>query len=592
MTTARVDRTPHTFQTAGGPRFAWLHQATDAPALDAIAVICPPIGPEDTRSHRSIRHLADAFAAAGIAALRFDYHGSGDSPGSDVDPERVETWTADIVAAVRHATAISGGRPVVLVGLRLGATLAWLASRTAGVDGLVLWNALATGRPFIRELKVMASTAEIVAATPHGGLEGGGYAMSPETVAAVAALDVTNLPPSARRIMVLQRDDLPADRALAAALQHHPAVETIPMQGWTDMVADNHFSRVPHAALEAIVAWAREGLAAAASQSPIVIPAQARGAWTAEGVEETPLRYGPEERLFGILARRDADPSRIAVVVFNAGSVHHVGPHRVVVDMARLLAQRGCAVLRCDLTGIGDSVADDRGRENHPYPDTAVEDALTSMRMLRERFGYRTFVPMGLCSGAHTAFHAALAADDITVATAVLINPLTFEYVEGMSVATTRRINAVRGYRTSARSWRRWMQVLRGDVSLRGPIRATTEHGLEALRFATRSLLERINPAWASPLSVRLRALFARRIPLRLVIAEGDPGAEILHSQARRAVVRGEREGLLAITFIADADHTFSQSGARAQMFARVAEIVDGLRATPVPARPASPRPG
>ncbi len=44
-------------------------------------MLCAPIGSEYTRSHRSLRHLADRFARAGIPAVRFDYHGTGNSPG-------------------------------------------------------------------------------------------------------------------------------------------------------------------------------------------------------------------------------------------------------------------------------------------------------------------------------------------------------------------------------------------------------------------------------------------------------------------------------------------------------------------------------
>jgi len=55
--------------------FAWHHVAPRAIPRDCVAVLCAPIGPEYTRSHRTLRHLADRFAAAGIAAVRFDYQG-------------------------------------------------------------------------------------------------------------------------------------------------------------------------------------------------------------------------------------------------------------------------------------------------------------------------------------------------------------------------------------------------------------------------------------------------------------------------------------------------------------------------------------
>ena len=51
-------------------------------------MICNPFGFEEVCAHRSLRHLAGAAAAAGIAALRFDYAGCGNSSGDESDPGR------------------------------------------------------------------------------------------------------------------------------------------------------------------------------------------------------------------------------------------------------------------------------------------------------------------------------------------------------------------------------------------------------------------------------------------------------------------------------------------------------------------------
>ena len=86
-----ISRKPGYFASQGADLFRWLHVAHGAPPADAVAVICPPVASEYTRSHRTLRHLCDRLAAAGIPALRFDYHGTGDSPGSDLDPDRLGT---------------------------------------------------------------------------------------------------------------------------------------------------------------------------------------------------------------------------------------------------------------------------------------------------------------------------------------------------------------------------------------------------------------------------------------------------------------------------------------------------------------------
>jgi hypothetical protein len=67
-----IRRTPGYFRSGASDLFGWYHDAEDAPARDAVVVICPPAGSEYTRTHRSKRHLADRLAPAGIPAQRFD----------------------------------------------------------------------------------------------------------------------------------------------------------------------------------------------------------------------------------------------------------------------------------------------------------------------------------------------------------------------------------------------------------------------------------------------------------------------------------------------------------------------------------------
>src|SRR2546430_14798006 len=94
-----IERRALHFGTAGEEIFGWYHVAGGPARRDIAAVVCSPIGHEYTRSHRTVRHLCDRLARQGIAALRFDYHGTGDSPGSELDPDRVVRWQRDIRAA-------------------------------------------------------------------------------------------------------------------------------------------------------------------------------------------------------------------------------------------------------------------------------------------------------------------------------------------------------------------------------------------------------------------------------------------------------------------------------------------------------------
>jgi pimeloyl-ACP methyl ester carboxylesterase len=116
-------------------------------------VLCYPLVQEYQRCHWAFRKLATLLAKAGLHVLRFDYHGTGDSAG-DGSEARLAQWIADIRTAVAEIGDLSGVRRPSLVGLRLGASLALLATRDGPeIRDMVLWEPVANGRNHLRELK-------------------------------------------------------------------------------------------------------------------------------------------------------------------------------------------------------------------------------------------------------------------------------------------------------------------------------------------------------------------------------------------------------------------------------------------------------
>jgi len=136
-------------------RLFGLHHAPDPRMARSTGVIlCNPLGHEAMCAHRTYRHLAERLATAGFHALRFDYHGTGDSSGDDDEPDRVRAWLESIDAAASELRAAAGVDAVALVGLRFGATLAAVAAaRRRDVESLVLWAPSPTGRAYLRELR-------------------------------------------------------------------------------------------------------------------------------------------------------------------------------------------------------------------------------------------------------------------------------------------------------------------------------------------------------------------------------------------------------------------------------------------------------
>jgi pimeloyl-ACP methyl ester carboxylesterase len=129
------------------------HIAQRLQPRSTAVLLCNPFGEEASRSHRTFRVLATQLERAGFSVLRFDYSGTGDSLGSG-DDATVDAWIADIGIAAEALQQASGVKKVALVGLRLGATLAMLASARGGLRPrqLVMWDPIVDGAAYLREL--------------------------------------------------------------------------------------------------------------------------------------------------------------------------------------------------------------------------------------------------------------------------------------------------------------------------------------------------------------------------------------------------------------------------------------------------------
>jgi alpha-beta hydrolase superfamily lysophospholipase len=577
-----VRRVPMYLDAGRAPFFGWYHAADAALARDCVAVLCGPIGYEYTRVHRTLRHLADRLARRGIPALRFDYHGVGDSSGSDLDPNRLATWQSNIRGAIARARELSGRSRVCLVGIRLGASLAALVAAETPVDSLVLWNPVATGRAYVREMLAIAAAGTEESAFTDGAIEAGGFVMSAQTAAEVKALDLSRHPPRAERMLIVERDDLAADPGVARYREAAGiACETVRAPGWSGMTADHQFTVVPEDTLALIVDWLTVHSVPCTALPPaiapdiddrlrIVVPVEGRPI----AIEEHACRFGSDRHLAGIASRPEGargHRARLpAIVLCNAGSVHHVGPNRLYVQLARELSARGYMVLRFDLEGLGDSVLRAPGRENHPYPPNAVRDTRAALQYMRWEMGATHFILAGLCSGSHTAFHTAIQFYDEPIDELYLVNPLTFHWTEGMTLATSQTFENVVQYKKSLRDWRRWLKLLRGSVD----VGRAVETGWSYLRTKARAVAESVfEVAWPEHgprLSQDLRHLFEHGRKVVLFVSENDPGCDIVLTKARFTSRIGLEEGSLAFERIPGGDHTFSRAAPRAELVRRV----------------------
>jgi pimeloyl-ACP methyl ester carboxylesterase len=221
--------------------FGAYHPPSSSAQTRGAALLCPPWGPEYFSCHRILRGLAARLSDAGFHVLRFDYYGTGDSAGEREDGT-LDTWCEDAALAMEELRDMSGCTRMTVVGVRLGAVVGWrLARASEEVDQVVMWDPVADGSTYVRELletqeKVDRWSLSKAPPRPPGErvLDLLGYPLTASMRCSIEA--VTNEEfrrPSKAAVMLFQSSSSPDAAALARAFEAGGTrlhVESVPDQ--------------------------------------------------------------------------------------------------------------------------------------------------------------------------------------------------------------------------------------------------------------------------------------------------------------------------------------------------------------------------
>jgi alpha-beta hydrolase superfamily lysophospholipase len=426
------------------PLAGWLHLPETGTARAGI-VLCPSLGVEALVAQPAYLRLARRLETMGFAVLRFDYSATGDSSGSMEAGASIDQWVADVGFASDFIRSC-GSERVGVVGLRVGATL---AARSlvdhGGFDALAMWDPCATGRAFLREQQALKALT-FNANSPYEEEEGLDLLSlwMPSSLAAdlsALSLDSSQYPEGLKSLLVtrvnrpkssqvLEWLECPGAEEIAAKGQEEfldvaPGISVLPLDtidqiaGWFDRIFDDQATAMTrHVTSEAVVAHDAEG----------------------KQIIEHLSNFG-SAGLFGVVTEPAVDAGLPPVVLLNVGLLHHIGPGRLWVDVARAWAAEGSRVLRFDLGGIGESPAIPYRADGEEYPLEAVDDIIDAMRLVAPD-DYENVILVGICSGAYHALETSIA---LSITGAAIINPiLSFdptEIREGRPLDTRR--NAV-----------------------------------------------------------------------------------------------------------------------------------------------------
>jgi exosortase A-associated hydrolase 2 len=203
--------------------FGILHEPSTVTRLPFV--FCHPFGEEKLWTHRVYVSFARELAERGHVVLRFDFHGNGES-GGDFTESSIGSAIADIESAIELTKERTGASQVGLLGVRLGASLAFkVAARRSDVKSLVLWAPILDGSRYLQELLRINVTTQLAVYREvrqdreelTGVLEAGGtvnvdgYDMGPDMARQLRSLALAN------------EQAVPAARCLIAVLDQNRA---------------------------------------------------------------------------------------------------------------------------------------------------------------------------------------------------------------------------------------------------------------------------------------------------------------------------------------------------------------------------------
>ena len=588
LTTSPVvwDFQPVTFGLGAEPDlFGWYHPAQGG-ARDCGVVLCNPFAYDLLGTHRSYRVLAEQLAAAGFPVLRFDYHGTGDSAGSDADPERVATWLGNISTAIDQLKQLAGVPKVALFGLRLSASFALMvAEGRSDISALMLWAPVINGRHVVRELKLLHSTSAALAARQEGEtaasgdtIEAAGFRHTQPTLLDIGKIDLLKRPcPSVANIALLSRDEAKPDAALLelwAAGGLTPTVFDLP--GYAGMLRDPHVATVPQLAIEALVQWLGDLHGTRAASVAPHIPTTPKALLTSAGessvlLHERPLRFGARQQLFGVVsAPATQAPDAIAAIFINAGGNHRVGPSRLTVPLARHIASLGHTVLRMDIAGFGDSI-----KLEGPLPIfqlSSVPDVREAIDQLAVLHGspFKHYVVVGLCSGGFLAHHTAL--QDARVTSQMTLNLPSFEWKgpsDGESIEEYghRNIKPLGFYAAALFAPQTWKRLFSGGINLRLIADVGGKRLLSRVQVKLQQLLARFKPGVDNSVAGQFAALSKRGVKSVLILSANDGAVDEMETHLGKNAVRMSSDPNFSYLTIEGADHTFTAERCRREVF-------------------------
>ncbi|PWV99188.1 alpha/beta hydrolase family protein [Hoeflea marina] len=550
-----------------------------APASDSAVLLVSPWGFEEMCLRKFHCEIGEALAAKGIACLRFDLPGTGDSadPAGDAS---LAGWRASVTAAAAELKRLSGARSVILAGHGLGATLALDAAD--GIDdvaGLALLAPVTSGRSYLRETALWWKMVAADLYLDPAADDGGGLSIAGLVLPAGITAELRNLKAAELRlarplpVLLVGRSAAAGDEELATQLQAAGCpVERLVYEGYEALKTNPMRSRSPAAVIEGLAGWARM---IAPNRAPGRTVATCREAGLAgDGFRETGIRFGDHGRLSGTLCEPAGPRRGASVLIVGTGYDRASGWGRMGVKTARGLAGRGIASLRFDAAGVGDSPPCPGDPDQVLYAPCIDRDVAAAVAELVRRVPGPT-VLSGRCSGGYHAFRAALREPSCRGVVSVNSYAYVWDPDVDFNEALAGVARPLRDYSQRALNPKTFKRLMAGEVDVR-------RAGLNIARQIGRGIAGRFGPRIAALVHRnRLRADIEndfRRLQAdgrlaALVYGDDDPGLEQFRMVFGHGGERLKHYPNVVRVSLGDSDHNVTSAEAQDRVIATIGDM-------------------
>jgi alpha-beta hydrolase superfamily lysophospholipase len=534
-------------------RLGWLHMPLgDNTGVGVVLVSA--LGRDGRCAYMPMRLLADQLAAAGYPTIRYDHLGTGDSLDlPDPEADALPHWLDGIERAAQRLRIHAGVNRVILGGARTGATLA--AISPLPVDGLILLAPVLGGRAWLRRQRFSAGLAKKSegAASEEQPLDAEGLWLSSATVASLADVDLSRLPPPRSQVFLAFQNKPVGDFAAGLA-KAGASLRTTDFPGFSEMFLETTVNEPPLELFERVKAWLLETFdpqratgssgQALPTEPPVLRP---------PGAVESLVSFGGSLR--GVLCEPEgAGADGPAVLFCNTGGDPRAGSGGFASEAARRLAAQGVASLRFDFAGIGDSPMPGETIRSHVFETPREADADAAVNFLAER-GHEVVV-VGTCSGAYHALRTAWRNPKVTGVFAVSPIKVLWRPGDSVSFARDEYLYALKAYAAALFRRDAWKLIIQNKVGVGGLFLALSNRlRSRAIGWISRSLGD-------SPLG-RTRRFVRRGGRASFIMGVNDTSLEEIGTYFGAEGAQLKRLPTVSVEVIPDLDHGLARRASR-----------------------------